>query len=311
MKKVLISIIGLLSVIMFTACKAPSFERLTEAQKYYNQNFGDKKFIMPELDENGDPIITDAILDSYYNNHSNCMIFDQFWPDDAEHSTIGLKIEGFYYNFQLSEIEFSDGKLKISLVKTSEVFESGDYCYGGTVYLDGSAYLEILSNNEEYMLIKVSCSWYYECNNPIESKQYAGLYVYAYPKQYTPEDNNNNDSDDNNENNDGEDNISMYNGTYSFTKALPPQMNGSITLIGGNWTYSGDKTSPAASCGTYSVSNNKLTMKWNASGVVFSETFVITNDGPKSTWKSENTGTSTFFTMLFGVLSLNMEFTKS
>ena len=86
--------------------------------------------------------------------------------------------------------------------------------------------------------------------------------------------------------------------------------NGLITLSNGNWSYSGDKSSPAASNGTYTVSGNKLTVKWNASGYEVSENFTIAESGSNSTWKSENTGVSTFFSMLFGVTSLEMTFTK-
>ena len=103
----------------------------------------------------------------------------------------------------------------------------------------------------------------------------------------------------------------VLDGTYNFTNATPPQMNGSVTLSNGNWSYSGDKSSPAASNGTYTVSGNKITVKWNASGYEVSESITITESGTNSTWKSENSGVSTFFSMLFGVTGLEMTFTKS
>lgn len=123
----------------------------------------------------------------------------------------------------------------------------------------------------------------------------------------------NTDTDDNNSNdeNNNNDENSTITGTYSFTNATPPQMNGSITLSNGNWSYSGDKSSPAASNGTYTASGNKITVKWNASGYEVSETFTITESGSNSTWESENSGVSTFFSMLFGVTGLEMTFTKS
>ena len=121
------------------------------------------------------------------------------------------------------------------------------------------------------------------------------------------DDDNNNSNDENSES----DNDCTIIGTYSFTNATPPQMNGSITLSNGNWSYSGEKSSPAASNGTYTVSKNEITVNWNASGYEVSETFTITESGSNSTWKSKNTVTSTFFSMLFGVTSLEMNFTKS
>ena len=307
MKKVMISIICLLSVIIFNACKEPPVdEELTEAQKYYNNNFANKSFYMTSVDENGEPEI-DEYTNKYKKyggeNISGRLYFDAVSLSTCPTGTVEFCIQGHIFYIQITEFEVSNGKLKICLETTSEVFEPYEFGSGGTAYFEGPAYIEILSDNEDYMLIKISCSWHFESD---ESDKYAGIYIYEYPKQSSPENNNDTDEDNN-----GNDDVSLYNGTYSFTNATAPQMNGSITLNNGNWSYSGDKTSPAASNGTYTVSNNKLTMKWTASGYEVSESFTISNNGSVSTWKSENSATSTLFSMLFGVVSLNMDFTKS
>ena len=129
-----------------------------------------------------------------------------------------------------------------------------------------------------------------------------------FNRQIEKVDDDDNKSDDENINSDED--ISVA-GKYTFANATPPQMNGSISLSDGKWSYSGEKSSPAASSGTYTVSKNKITVKWNASGNEVSETFTITESGSESTWKSDNSGVSTFFSMLFGVMNLEMTFTKS
>lgn len=97
-------------------------------------------------------------------------------------------------------------------------------------------------------------------------------------------------------------------GSYSFNNATGSQSNGTITLSDGNWTYSGSKSNPAASSGTYTVNGSKITVSWTASGYNNSETFTVTTSGSSSTWKSENTGVSLLFSMLFGTTSLEMTF---
>lgn len=102
--------------------------------------------------------------------------------------------------------------------------------------------------------------------------------------------------------------LSSYNGTYSFSTAVRPAMNGSITLNNGNWSYEGEKTAVAAKSGTYTLSGSTFTFKWTANGYEISEEFEITNNGSSSTWKSKASGTSTLFSMLFGVVSTEMTF---
>lgn len=110
----------------------------------------------------------------------------------------------------------------------------------------------------------------------------------------------------------GSGDTSALTGTYAFTTAVAPQMNGSVTLSSnGNWSYAGDKSSPAASSGTFTVNGSKVTVNWKASGLDMSETFTVTTSGSSSTWTSDNDYVSTFFSMLFGVTGKELTFTKS
>lgn len=104
---------------------------------------------------------------------------------------------------------------------------------------------------------------------------------------------------------------STITGSYAFNNATGSQQNGTVTLADGNWSYSGDKSNPAASSGTYTVNGSKVTLNWTAAGNSVSETFTISTSGNSSTWTSEYSGTSLFFSMLFGVVSLEMTFTYS
>lgn len=104
---------------------------------------------------------------------------------------------------------------------------------------------------------------------------------------------------------------SGVNGTYSFNNATGSQTNGSFSLSNGNWTYSGSKSNVAASSGTYTVNGSKITINWNANSYDNTETFNVTTSGNSSTWSSENTSTSLFFNMLFGVTDLQMTFNFS
>lgn len=106
----------------------------------------------------------------------------------------------------------------------------------------------------------------------------------------------------------GSGNNNTISGSYSFNNATGSQSNGTITLSDGNWSYSGSKSNPAASSGTYTVNGSKITVSWTASGYNNSETFTVTTSGSSSTWKSENTGVSLLFSMLFGTTSLEMTF---
>lgn len=106
----------------------------------------------------------------------------------------------------------------------------------------------------------------------------------------------------------GSGNNNIIAGSYSFNNATGSQSNGTITLSNGNWSYSGSKSNPAASSGTYTVNGSKITVSWTASGYNNSETFTVTTSGSSSTWKSENTGVSLLFSMLFGTTSLEMTF---
>lgn len=108
-----------------------------------------------------------------------------------------------------------------------------------------------------------------------------------------------------------ENTTSELNGTYAFNTASGLQVNGSIGLSDGTWSYKGNKSNVAASSGTYTVNGSKITMKWIADGNEPTETFTVSTSGSSSTWTSEETGVSTLFTMLFGVTSTKMTFDYS
>lgn len=116
---------------------------------------------------------------------------------------------------------------------------------------------------------------------------------------------------DNNSSSNTEENSSTYTGSYSFNNSTGSQQNGTITLKDGNWSYSGNKSNPAASNGSYTVNGSKVTLNWTAASNNVSETFTISTSDNSSTWKSEYTGTSLLFSMLFGVVSTEMTFTYS
>lgn len=103
---------------------------------------------------------------------------------------------------------------------------------------------------------------------------------------------------------------SELNGTYAFNSASGNQSKGSITLKDGAWSYSGGKSNVAASSGTYTVNGSEITMKWTAT-TELEETFTVSSSGSSSTWISEESGVSTFFSMLFGVTSAKMTFDYS
>lgn len=109
---------------------------------------------------------------------------------------------------------------------------------------------------------------------------------------------------------------SALKGTYAFTTARVDsshhEVNGNLILSdNGTWSLSGGKTNAAASSGTWSVSGSKVTVNWTANSLNLSEVFTVTTNGTASTWTSDNAVTSTFLTMLFGVQSLEISFTKS
>lgn len=91
-------------------------------------------------------------------------------------------------------------------------------------------------------------------------------------------------------------------GSYSYTGATGSEVNGSISLADGNWSYSGSKSNMAAKSGTYTVNDSKVTLKWTASGYDVEETFTLTDMGEgKVKWVSDNAYTSTFLSMVFGI----------
>lgn len=107
-----------------------------------------------------------------------------------------------------------------------------------------------------------------------------------------------------------ENTTSELDGIYTFNSATGSQSKGCFTLKDGSWSYTGDKSNVAASSGTYTVDDSKITMKWTAT-IDLEETFAVSTSGSSSTWTSEESGVSNFFSMLFGVTKTEMTFDYS
>lgn len=100
----------------------------------------------------------------------------------------------------------------------------------------------------------------------------------------------------------GEGNDASYAGTYSYTGATGNEMNGSVTLADGSWSYSGSKTNMAAKNGSYTTSGSKVTFKWSASGYDMSDTFTVSDMGSgKVKLVCDNSVNSMFLNMVFGM----------
>lgn len=116
------------------------------------------------------------------------------------------------------------------------------------------------------------------------------------------------DDDDNGDNgNDPDDSINIT-GTWSYSG----QFSGFFTFNSDNtWTFSGDKSGQPSS-GTYKINNSTLTMEYTLTGnIPVSEDFTIkTVTDTSLTLTSKNQGVSTTFQGYFGVMELEMTFTK-
>lgn len=116
------------------------------------------------------------------------------------------------------------------------------------------------------------------------------------------------DDDDNGDNgNDPDDSINIT-GTWCYSG----QFSGSFTFNSDNtWTFSGDKSGQPSS-GTYKINNSTLTMEYTLTGnIPVSEDFTIkTVTDTSLTLTSKNQGVSTTFQGYFGVMELEMTFTK-
>lgn len=119
--------------------------------------------------------------------------------------------------------------------------------------------------------------------------------------------------DSSSDNNGGEGNVSVADGTYSFTASSGSQTDGSFSLSDGTWTYSGSKQNMAAKSGTYTAAGSTITVKWTVTdGIEISETFTVSVDGSTATWTLSDGVNSMFFNMLFGVAAqTELTFTKS
>ena len=98
------------------------------------------------------------------------------------------------------------------------------------------------------------------------------------------------------ENSEGSENVSSVNGSYAFNSATGNEVNGTITLTDGNFTYSGGK-SQAPSSGTYTVSGSDITFSWTANGYSVSTTVTVSKDGSSVTLSSSEV---LFFSTFFG-----------
>lgn len=104
---------------------------------------------------------------------------------------------------------------------------------------------------------------------------------------------------------------SELDGIYTFNYVTASQSKGSFTLKDGEWSYTGEKPHVAASSGTYSVDGSKITVKWTGAGYDTEETLTVSTSGSSSTWTSEESGGSDFFSMLFGFVGIEMTFDYS
>lgn len=94
----------------------------------------------------------------------------------------------------------------------------------------------------------------------------------------------------------GSGDTSSVNGSYAFNSATKNQVNGTITLSDGNFTYSGGKKQ-APSSGTYTVNGSDITFSWTAMGYETSTTVSMSKDGSSVTFSSNEV---LFFSTFFG-----------
>lgn len=268
-------ILGLMFMSLFFAgCAEDDYSADSEAIEKYNELVG---FTYEQKEK---------------SNGSGEWVYESSLPMKFEFADDYITVDGVKYSFNKKKnigwFEYQDITITVA---------------GRTLMVD--LYTFTGSYNEE-LVYELTVYDVNDCGKHDYSK---GAYYYGH---LTQENQGENGSGENGSGESGSESESpdSVNGTYNFTTAAAPQMNGSVTLNNGEWSYKGEKSSPAASSGTYTVSKGVVTFKWKAGGTDFSEDITITDSGSKSTWKTKNEYVSTFFSMLFGVTSLEMEFTK-
>ncbi len=113
--------------------------------------------------------------------------------------------------------------------------------------------------------------------------------------------------------------ITNYIGTYEFNTASAPQVDGSITISDGNWSFEGKPGSSAAITpvsASMDGSNVKLTYTMPGVQQDQEEVFTVTIDGSDATWHCVMSGgypatLSAIFSSLFGVIDTDMTFSYS
>lgn len=315
MKKCLFALVGLLSLFGFIACNMGNNTE-TDEEKRNNQ----KKELLSQL-------VGTNWVGPKENDFTNVMnIRDDSVPFFSVFSISGYRDNFFIYDTNVSPW-YEDVLFDSELPENSELENyynnklNSSLCFIDVDYYNNKRYggyrtiykFEWNKQNKDFFtkgdILYVYFEKIYnpEYNSDIDvHKEYTYTFS-SYRDGYGPQDNNSDNTSDDNSTTDA----STYIGSYAFDNATGSQQNGTVTLKDGNWSYSGDKSNPAASSGTYTVNGSKVTLNWTAAGNNVSETFTISTLDNSSTWTSEYSGTSLLFSMLFGVVSTEMTFTYS
>lgn len=278
MKKCLFALLGLLSLFGFIACNMNDAENETEIG-FSAENIAQKK-------------------------EKYVQVLNTTWETTRTGNDISIKtisfgedsitIDGIKHNInQNKDFYFYDELDDYS--KESVGSKYADYLY----IKIGNKCLQIQERDASYYCYEYETLWIRQ-NYKISKNATSLNHSYSISQYKLVSDNNNSGNTS-----------STYTGSYSFNNSTGSQQNGTITLKDGNWSYSGDKSNPAVSSGTYSVNGSKVTLNWTAASNNISETFTISTSDNSSTWTSEYSGTSLLFSMLFGVVNTEMTFTYS
>lgn len=277
MKKCLFALVGLLSLFGFIACNMNDDG---------NENGTETKTI-----GKAENLQTKKELYAKYIGTS--------WKIDDWSAWIDTEIS----NISFTENSVTLNNVEYSINQNTDLFladELNDY------YCENNESEKIFASNELYIKLDDDC---YHFIHPagFDNKIYSGFYEQTDGTWVKKTNRYNLVSSSSG----GSTETSTITGSYSFNNSTGSQQNGTITLKDGNWSYSGDKSNPAVSSGTYSVNGSKVTLNWTAASNNISETFTISTSDNSSTWTSEYSGTSLLFSMLFGVVNTEMTFTYS
>lgn len=286
MKKMFLMAMGLLSLFGFAACNMDGGDDGGEnnGTGFSAENIAQKKALYAR-------IVGTSWKNYFYNddtvNQDNLGIIEISFAEDSitiDGTQISLnQNKDFYFYDELDENSVRDNTSLLSIKIDEKVLCLSGYLIDSNYSYDDNM-LSILQN---YKLSKAS-------------NEGEGEYKYTYDQFRLVSSSSSK----------GENTTSELNGTYAFNTAFGSQVNGSIKLDDGAWSYTGNKSNVAASSGTYTVNGSKITMKWTAT-TDLEEVFTVSTSGSSSTWTSEETVVSNLFAMLFGVTSTEMTFDYS